>query len=72
MTVYAVAAWADNQSGCGSEKALDFSNVGCDDAWDTDFFCVNEDGSETTSYGGGYVYLTQGNEGCILLTLYAQ
>lgn len=70
-TVYAVAAWADDQSGCGDEGALDFSDFGCDDGWDTDFFCVDEEGSEDTSYGGGYVLRTNNDEGCILLSLYA-
>lgn len=69
----ASAEWAPNQSGCSPEGNFPFSKEVdfCQQAWNTDFFCVNEDGSETTSFGGGYVYKTLDNVGCILFELYA-
>jgi hypothetical protein len=73
-SVVVSAAWADDQSGCGTMKAWSFADSGedydlCLEAWSTDFFCVNEEVAASNSYGGGYVYNT-GN-GCVLLELYA-
>lgn len=70
--MYATASWAPNQSGCGTEEDFPFNENSdeCLDGWSTDFYCVNEDGDETTSYGGGYVLEPPGG-GCILIELYA-
>lgn len=76
-SVVVSAAWAKDQSGCGTMDAWSFADSSSDldlclNAWSTDFYCGDETGTDTVSnsYGGGYVYTT-GN-GCILLELYAQ
>jgi hypothetical protein len=72
-TVIAAASWAQDQTGCGTETNFPFNanSDECLDGWSTDFYCTNEDGSETTSYGGAYVLEPPGNGGCILISLYA-
>jgi hypothetical protein len=72
-TVIAAASWAKDQTGCGAEANFPFNanSDECLEGWSTDFFCANEDGSETTSYGGAYVLEPPGSVGCILISLYA-
>jgi hypothetical protein len=72
-TVIAEAQWATDQTGCGTEQDFPFNanSEECLDGWGTDFYCVNEDGTETTSYGGAYVLEPPGNTGCLLISLYA-
>jgi hypothetical protein len=74
IAVVASAAWADDQSGCGTVASYSFADSTedydlCLDAFSTDFYCENEDEAVSTSYGGGYVY--NSGSGCILLELYA-
>jgi len=72
-TVIAAANWATDQTGCGTEQDFPFNENSdeCLAGWSTDFYCVNEDGSETTSYGGAYVLEPPGGVGCILISLFA-
>lgn len=43
----------------------------CLNAFSTDFYCTDEDGDQTSSYGGGYVLKTPESGVCVLLQLYA-
>ena len=72
-TVIAAASWALDQTGCGTEQDFPFNENSdeCLDGWSTDFYCGDEGGSETTSYGGAYVLEPPGSVGCILISLYA-
>ncbi|KAH8800836.1 hypothetical protein F5884DRAFT_808987 [Xylogone sp. PMI_703] len=72
-SVVVSASWAPDQTSCGTMQPaqLDDAEGLCYDAWDTDFFCDNETGNETTSYGGAYVLVLPDASGCILLSLYA-
>ncbi|KAK4074554.1 CAZyme family CE3 [Trichoderma aggressivum f. europaeum] len=70
------AGWAPDQTKCGDEQPFPFAddelNSGlCLNAWSTDFYCKNETGTQTTSYGGAYVLQPPNTGGCILLSLYA-
>ena len=66
-------AWTSDQSRCGTETAWSFDALlsSCLDGCSTDFFYVDENGSETTSYGGGYGLKPPGSRGCLLLELHA-
>lgn len=72
-TVVAAASWAADQTGCGTEADFPFNanSDECLEGWSTDFYCVDEDSSASTSYGGAYVLEPPGNVGCILISLNA-
>lgn len=71
--VYASAAWAQDQDGCGAEVDLyfDADSKACLDGWSTDYYCENEHESVDSSYGGAYVLLSP-TGGCVLVQLYAE
>ncbi|KAI7973519.1 hypothetical protein EIK77_004125 [Talaromyces pinophilus] len=74
-SVLCTAQWANDQAGCGAQKAYSFADSSLDyelclNAWSTDYFCLDENAPAASSYGGGYVY--NSGSGCILLELYAK
>ncbi|KAF3066283.1 hypothetical protein CFAM422_009276 [Trichoderma lentiforme] len=73
--VYVSIGWAPDQTNCGDEQPFPLADNEVDSelclaAWSTDFYCTNETGTQTTSYGGAYVLKPPKTGGCILLSLY--